>query len=132
MNTKDQNNFSAPLPLPPERVRQGDYYLYRFSLLRYDVHLAAIHCLKWYVASVNQEMDSARCRLLLTHTECLLCLRIRKSEWEDSERRDLLLKAAGKRIQEVKATLTLLSEGEVPLSLKEQMLTEFTSLSKEW
>lgn len=132
MNTKDQNNFSTPLPLPPERVRQGDYYLYRFSILSYDVHLAAIHSLKWYLAFVNKEMDSARCRLLLTHTECLLCLRIRKSEWEDSERRDLLLKAAGKRIQEVKATLVLLSEGRVPLSLKEQMLAEFTSLSKEW
>lgn len=132
MNTEDRKIISKPLPLPPERVRQGDYYLYRFSILQYDVHLAAIHCLKWYVASVNRELDSARCRLLLTHTECLLCLRIRKSEWEDMNRRDLLLKSAEKRIQEVKDTLSLLSEGKVPIQLKEQMLAEFTSLSKEW
>ena len=132
MTSEKKKQTSDQLPVLPEKIGQADYYLYRFPILRYDIRLTAICSLKWYITYKKQDLDSKHYRLFLTHSECFFYLRMRKSEWEDPARRDLLLKSAEDWIRKIQPTLRLLSEGKVPPSLKAKMLEEFACLSGEW
>ena len=112
-----------------ERIEGGEYQQYYFSIAEYDIHLAAIRTLEWYIAELNKCMDTKRYQYMLTHRECMLLVRIYQG---DLPQKDLILARANAEISRSRQMILLLAEGVVPEELKSKICKKYGHIKNEW
>lgn len=115
-----------------QRHQNGISYHCIFPIVDYTPSRAAVRTLGWYVAHLNRQLDPSRYAFILTHTECLLTVNIKKSEWMDRNLREMILHRAGEEVEKVKQDMYLLSIGSIPDKISVIFSEEVEGIRREW
>lgn len=115
-----------------EKRSSGVYYKCIFHLTEYEAAAAAVRTLRWYLSYLNRQLDPSRYSFFLTHTECLLQVKIKEKEWTDINFREQIFARADEIIGDTKKEIEMLSKGIVPEKIKSAFQKEVEDISKEW
>lgn len=115
-----------------ERCDRGISYQCIFPLIDYEPSRAAVRTLRWYISHLNRQLDSSRYVFLLTHTECLLAVTIRKGEWRDIHLREMILHRGREEAKRVRENLSMLAGGSIPGKIYGLFSEEVEGIQREW
>ncbi len=113
--------------------RDGGIYLrFLIHITDFDLYLSAVHTLEWYIDYLNKQLDTNRYSFIMTHRECLLSIKITKTEAESSKLKKQILNKADFEIERSKPLLVSLANGIVPDIIKQYANNQFNSILSEW
>ncbi len=109
-----------------------DYNIYIISIVNFDASSAAVRSLRWYAEFVSRGLDRARFSVCLTHRSCVLRVKLNESEYNDGERRNLIVKFGEEWVSCVKGDFEMLADGRIPQKIKNSYLEENKAIFTEW